>query len=237
MGGLPLRTPTHRRYGGPLPRRLPNAPHAHLRPAKMPFFPPGCPGGIYAGLARLSAGCPPDGGRLHTCYSPVRRSPAGGPKSSPAAARLACVKPAASVHPEPGSNSPLLVIYFIYIFYCLFVFPARMVGIFLTVASLRELSLPKVFFPCLFISQLGVSVPVGTRAVAASCLVAILSMFSVSAVCGAGFLFEHQPFQWRCSRLADAKLQPFLSVRKFFRDFFSTHNKINLQKVQYHRFK
>ena len=27
----------------------------------------------------------------------------------PAAARLACVKPAASVHPEPGSNSPLLV--------------------------------------------------------------------------------------------------------------------------------
>jgi hypothetical protein len=25
----------------------------------------------------------------------------------PAAPRLACVKPAASVHPEPGSNSPL----------------------------------------------------------------------------------------------------------------------------------
>ena len=41
----------------------------------------------------------------------MRRSPAGGAGSSPAAARLACVKPAASVHPEPGSNSPLLVIY------------------------------------------------------------------------------------------------------------------------------
>ena len=41
----------------------------------------------------------------------MRRSPAGGASSSPAAARLACVKPAASVHPEPGSNSPLLVIY------------------------------------------------------------------------------------------------------------------------------
>ena len=74
-----------------------------------PFLTPGCPEVIYAGLARLSAGCPPDKGRLHTCYSPVRRSPAGGVNSSPAAPRLACVKPAASVHPEPGSNSPLLV--------------------------------------------------------------------------------------------------------------------------------
>ena len=34
---------------------------------------------------------------------------------SPAAPRLACVKPVASVHPEPGSNSSLLV-------YCLFSF-------------------------------------------------------------------------------------------------------------------
>ena len=41
-----------------------------------PFLEPGCPGAIYAGLARLSPGCPPDRGRLHTCYSPVRRSPA-----------------------------------------------------------------------------------------------------------------------------------------------------------------
>ena len=41
-----------------------------------PFLPKGCPSGIYAGLARLSAGCPPAEGRLHTCYSPVRRSPA-----------------------------------------------------------------------------------------------------------------------------------------------------------------
>ena len=41
-----------------------------------PFLPRGCPRGIYAGLARLSAGYPPDRGRLHTCYSPVRRSPA-----------------------------------------------------------------------------------------------------------------------------------------------------------------
>ena len=36
-------------------------------------------------------------------YSPVRHSPAGA--SSPAAVRLACVKHAASVQSEPGSNS------------------------------------------------------------------------------------------------------------------------------------
>ena len=29
----------------------------------------------------------------------------------PAAPRLACVKPAASVHPEPGSNSSLYILY------------------------------------------------------------------------------------------------------------------------------
>ena len=43
-------------------------------------------------------------GRLHTRYSPVRRSSASA--STPVTPRLACVKPAASVHPEPGSNSP-----------------------------------------------------------------------------------------------------------------------------------
>ena len=48
-----------------------------------PFLERGCPLSIYAGLARLSPGCPPDRGRLHTCYSPVRRSPAGKDCSSP----------------------------------------------------------------------------------------------------------------------------------------------------------
>ena len=48
-------------------------------------------------------------GRLHTRYAPVRRSQ--GPKAS--TPRLACVKPAASVHPEPGSNSSsyILILY------------------------------------------------------------------------------------------------------------------------------
>ena len=77
-------------------------------------------------------GCPPDRGRLHTCYSPVRHSPARRASSPPAAVQLACVKPAASVHPEPGSNSPLLVIYF-YISSSCFVCPGWFKnGIFLT---------------------------------------------------------------------------------------------------------
>lgn len=48
-------------------------------------------------------------GRLHTRYAPVRRSLA--PKNY--TPRLACVKPAASVHPEPGSNSSsyILILY------------------------------------------------------------------------------------------------------------------------------
>ena len=40
---------------------------------------------------------------LLTRYAPFRRSPTG--IATLAAPRLACVKPAASVHPEPGSNS------------------------------------------------------------------------------------------------------------------------------------
>ena len=52
-------------------------------------------------------------GRLHTRYSPVRRSSARA--SSPVTPRLACVKPAASVHPEPGSNSSLYIIFLIFL--------------------------------------------------------------------------------------------------------------------------
>ncbi|CEN42151.1 hypothetical protein CCYN49044_650001 [Capnocytophaga cynodegmi] len=41
---------------------------------------------------------------MYTRYAPVRRSQV--PKHS--TPRLACVRPAASVHPEPGSNSSSL---------------------------------------------------------------------------------------------------------------------------------
>ena len=50
-------------------------------------------------------------GRLDTCYAPVRRSPSEIASYLNAAPRLACVKPVASVHPEPGSNSSLYNIF------------------------------------------------------------------------------------------------------------------------------
>ena len=55
----------------------------------------------YAVLAYLSVCYPCVQGRLPTRYSPVRRS------SPKRIARLACVRHAASVHPEPGSNSQI----------------------------------------------------------------------------------------------------------------------------------
>ncbi len=60
----------------------------------------------YAVLAVLSNCCPPPKGRLSTCYAPVRRFTWG---RSPFLARLACVKPAANVRSEPGSNSPIIL--------------------------------------------------------------------------------------------------------------------------------
>ena len=64
----------------------------------------------YEVLDRLSPDYPSVAGRLHTRYSPVRRSPTG--IATLDAPRLACVKPIASVHPEPGSNSPLFKLFF-----------------------------------------------------------------------------------------------------------------------------
>ena len=50
---------------------------------------------------------------LLTCYAPLRRSPTS--IATLAAPRLACVKPAASVHPEPGSNSSLYKFYYLFV--------------------------------------------------------------------------------------------------------------------------
>ena len=61
----------------------------------------------YGILDDVSTAYPPDTGMLLTRYAPFRRSPAD--IAIPDAPRLACVKPAASVHPEPGSNSSLYI--------------------------------------------------------------------------------------------------------------------------------
>ena len=62
------------------------------------------PSTTYAVLAILSDSYPPLKGRLPTCYSPVRHFTQG---RSPFLVRLACVRPAANVRSEPGSNSPV----------------------------------------------------------------------------------------------------------------------------------
>ncbi len=73
MGGHPLRSPRHRRLGGPLPRQLANVPHAHLYPINI-WSHYNAVSWCYAVLISLSRGYPPDKGRLHTCYAPVRHS-------------------------------------------------------------------------------------------------------------------------------------------------------------------
>ena len=90
----------------------------------------------YTVLVRFSTGYPIVEGRLHTCYSPVRRSPPSYCYSC-AAPRLACVRPVASVHPEPGSNSSL------YLFF-------NLLGCYLFLIYCRKLTWYKKNFPSLY---------------------------------------------------------------------------------------
>ena len=69
--------------------------------------------GISRDFSRLS----PCGGQV--AYVLLTRAPVAGRRKqafAPAAPRLACVKPVASVHPEPGSNSPLLYLVLLFFF-------------------------------------------------------------------------------------------------------------------------
>ena len=100
MGDQPLSSPSHRRLGEPLPHQLANGTQPHPHPINL-YYPTDAGQVAYAVLIRLSAGYPPDVGRLATRYAPVRHYDIA------ATVRLACIRPAASVHPEPGSNSPL----------------------------------------------------------------------------------------------------------------------------------
>ena len=113
MGDLPLRTPTDRRLGGPLPRLLPNRTHPHPSPINL-YCNRDVSIADHRALIFLSKGYSRAMGRLDTCYAPVRRSPSRVASYSHAAPRLACVKPVASVHPEPGSNSSSYNIFVIY---------------------------------------------------------------------------------------------------------------------------
>ena len=71
--GRPLRPATDRRFGGPLPRQLPNQTRAHPIPPEF-FTPSHAALCAYAVLAAVSSCYPPVWGRSPTRYSPVRRS-------------------------------------------------------------------------------------------------------------------------------------------------------------------
>ena len=67
------------------------------------------------GISRDFSRLFPCGGQV--AYVLLTRAPVAGSVQQadrPAAPRLACVKPVASVHPEPGSNSSLLISYFLF---------------------------------------------------------------------------------------------------------------------------
>ena len=88
-----------------------------IRHRIAPLTGEGCPSPVLCGIRR-------DFSRLSLCdgqvaYVLLTRAPVAGRSKqaySPAAPRLACVKPVASVHPEPGSNSSLLYIVFSFSF-------------------------------------------------------------------------------------------------------------------------
>ena len=106
-----LKPATDRRLGRPLPYQLANQTRVHLIAINLSTH-RHAPVRYYAVLAVVSNCCPPLWGRLPTRYSPVRHSVT---KSSfrrnqiKCFVRLACVKHAASVHPEPGSNSHVIM--------------------------------------------------------------------------------------------------------------------------------
>ena len=73
VAARPLRPATDRRPGEPLPHQLANRPQAPPL-APLGFLRTALPVRPYAGLARISAGCPPLKARLLTCSSPVRHA-------------------------------------------------------------------------------------------------------------------------------------------------------------------
>ena len=101
MADRPLRPANHRRLGGPLPHQQAKGTQTHppaINLSTRRFYPV---------LAPVSKSCPRLKGRSSTRYSPVRHF---NHFRRSFLVRLACVKHAASVRPEPGSNSQVIIL-------------------------------------------------------------------------------------------------------------------------------
>ena len=104
MAGRPLRPATRRRLGRPLPHQQTDRPRAHPQPKNFP--PPNMRKMVISGIRPSFPGLSRSQGQV--THVILTRSPLIHPVQAPSfSVRLACVKHAASVRPEPGSNSPL----------------------------------------------------------------------------------------------------------------------------------
>ncbi|SVD12018.1 uncharacterized protein METZ01_LOCUS364872, partial [marine metagenome] len=97
----PLRPANHRRLGRLLPHQQANG--TQTRPPALKLS----TRRFYPVLALVSKSCPRLKGRSSTRYSPVRHSTR---HRSDFLVRLACIRHAASVRSEPGSNSQVLIL-------------------------------------------------------------------------------------------------------------------------------
>ena len=108
MADHPLRPATDRRLGKPLPHQLAN-PTSAAPTARGPCESPAFLLRAYAVLIRLSPSYPPLQDMFRCITHPFATRRQGCPRVT---VRLACVKHAASVQSEPGSNSSVQSILF-----------------------------------------------------------------------------------------------------------------------------
>ena len=111
MAVHPLRPATDRRLGEPLPHQLANQTRDHLSAHKA-LVPWGCPLGTLCGISsRFQLLSPTERQVLHALLTspPLSLNSFDRSLNPTSSVRLACVKHAASVRPEPGSNSQKIV--------------------------------------------------------------------------------------------------------------------------------
>ena len=106
MAVHPLRSATHHCLGGLLSHQLANAPQAHpmVQQSLLSSF-------LISGISQTFAWVSQSLGQI--TYVLLTRSPLNVLLHSD---RLACIRHAASVHPEPGSNSQIFIYFFVFYF-------------------------------------------------------------------------------------------------------------------------
>ena len=105
MAVQPLSPATDRRLGGPLPHQLANQTRGHLSAHKALMYRPCDPYMLCGISSRFQLLSPTERQVPHALLT---RSPLSCPRRNNPV-RLACVRHAASVRPEPGSNSQKIV--------------------------------------------------------------------------------------------------------------------------------